>query len=77
MDGKRYSHILDPRSGWPVQTPAGITVIADSCLVAGTLATIAMLKGEQEGPLWLAELGIPHLVIDRAGNLQGTLAAEA
>lgn len=77
VEGKRYSHILDPRSGWPVATPAGITVIADSCLVAGTLATIAMLKGERQGPPWLAELGVPHLVIDRGGKLQGTLAGEA
>jgi thiamine biosynthesis lipoprotein len=47
-DGKRYSHILDPRSGWPVQgAPRSVTVAADTCTEAGTLATFAMLLGDQ------------------------------
>ncbi len=46
-DGKRYSHVLDPRSGWPVEDAASsITVAADTCTQAGMLATLAMLKGE-------------------------------
>jgi len=45
-DGKRYSHILDPRTGFPVEDPPrSITVAARSCMEAGTLATLAMLKG--------------------------------
>jgi thiamine biosynthesis lipoprotein len=46
-DGVRYSHILDPRTGWPVQgAPASITVAADTCVQAGMLSTLAMLQGE-------------------------------
>jgi len=45
-DGIRYSHVLDPRTGWPVSDAASsITVAADSCTQAGMLATLAMLKG--------------------------------
>jgi len=45
-DGVRYSHVLDPRTGWPVAGAASsITVAADSCTQAGLLATLAMLKG--------------------------------
>ena len=45
-DGIRYSHVLDPRTGWPVADAASsITVAADSCTQAGMLATLAMLKG--------------------------------
>lgn len=45
-DGIRYSHVLDPRSGWPVvDAAASITVAADTCTQAGMLATLAMLKG--------------------------------
>jgi thiamine biosynthesis lipoprotein len=45
-DGKRYSHVLDPRTGWPVAGAASsITVAADTCTQAGMLATLAMLKG--------------------------------
>jgi thiamine biosynthesis lipoprotein len=45
-DGVRYSHILDPRTGWPVpEAPRSITVAADSCTQAGMLSTLAMLEG--------------------------------
>lgn len=44
--GRRYGHILDPRSGHPVQgAPRSVTVQAASCITAGMLATLAMLKG--------------------------------
>lgn len=46
--GRRYSHILDPRTGFPVERPPrSVTVAAKTCLQAGTLSTLAMLKGEQ------------------------------
>ncbi|MBZ0269082.1 FAD:protein FMN transferase [bacterium] len=45
-DGVRYSHVLDPRSGWPVTgAPRSVTVLADSCTEAGLLATISLLRG--------------------------------
>jgi thiamine biosynthesis lipoprotein len=45
-DGVRYSHVLDPRSGWPVQqAPHSVTVLAASCSEAGSHSTIAMLHG--------------------------------
>jgi len=44
--GRRYSHILDPRTGWPVEgAPRSITVCAPTCTDAGMLATLAMLHG--------------------------------
>lgn len=45
-EGKRYGHILNPTTGWPVQdAPRSVTVAADSCVQAGMLATFAMLHG--------------------------------
>ena len=44
--GKRYSHILDARTGWPVaDAPRSITVAAGSCTQAGALSTLAILQG--------------------------------
>lgn len=46
-NGVRYSHILDPLTGWPVpDAPRSVTVIANSCLEAGMLSTFAMLHGK-------------------------------
>ncbi len=46
-DGKRYSHVLNPKTGWPIENaPLSVTVKGDSCTHAGMLATFAMLKGK-------------------------------
>jgi thiamine biosynthesis lipoprotein len=45
-DGIRYSHILDPTTGWPIRdAPRSITIAADSCVEAGMISTLAILKG--------------------------------
>jgi len=45
-DGVRYSHILNPKTGYPVRdAPRSITVAADHCVQAGLLATLALLQG--------------------------------
>ncbi|GIC75786.1 FAD:protein FMN transferase [Moritella sp. F3] len=47
VDGQRYSHILNPQTGYPVADgPAQVTVYAQNCVQAGMLATIALLQGE-------------------------------
>ncbi len=44
--GRRYGHIIDPRTGWPVDnTCLQSTVIADTCLQAGVLSTTAFVLG--------------------------------
>jgi thiamine biosynthesis lipoprotein len=46
--GIRYSHVLNPMTGWPVEAaPRSITVAADTCTQAGMLATLAMLRGNE------------------------------
>jgi thiamine biosynthesis lipoprotein len=74
VDGVRYTHVLDPRSGWPVTGMRSVSVVADRCLVAGTATTVAMLKGASEGARWLDELGLPNLRMNDAGEVSGTLA---
>ncbi len=47
-DGVRYSHVLNPTTGWPAaHAPRSVTVAANSCTEAGILSTLAILKGEQ------------------------------
>ncbi len=74
VDGKRYGHILDPRTGWPVESFASVSVVASHCLVAGSASTIAMLRGIQDGTLWLEALGLTHLRVHHDGGLAGSLA---
>jgi thiamine biosynthesis lipoprotein len=74
IGGKRYGHILDPRTGWPVEGLASVTVLAESCLLAGSVATIAMLRG-RAGGAWLKSLDLPYLSVDVDGRLDGILPA--
>lgn len=47
-DGVRYGHVLDARSGWPVpNAPHSVTVAGDTCVAAGSLATLALLSGAE------------------------------
>ncbi|MBL8260176.1 MAG: FAD:protein FMN transferase [Candidatus Competibacteraceae bacterium] len=49
-DGRRYSHVIDPRTGWPVpQTVASVTVIDRRDLDADAADTALMAAGEEAG----------------------------
>jgi FAD:protein FMN transferase len=72
VDGVRYGHVLNPKTGWPVRHLAAVSVIGDFCVVAGSASTIAMLK-EDQGTEWLQDLGLPHLWVDTHGETGGSM----
>ena len=56
--GRRYGHVLDPTTGWPVvDAPRSVTVAAATCTEAGMLATLALLQGS-EAEVFLAAQGV-------------------
>jgi thiamine biosynthesis lipoprotein len=71
-NGRRYSHVLNPKTGWPVNGLVGVTVLAEQCVIAGSACTIAMLM-EQCGKQWLDELGLQHIWMDQQGEVGGQL----
>ncbi len=73
INGERYSHILNPKTGWPVRGLSSITVIAEQCVIAGSLTTICMLK-QSQGKKWIAELSVPHIWMDDKNKIGGSLA---
>jgi thiamine biosynthesis lipoprotein len=44
-EGKRYGHIIDPRTGWPAEGVAGVTVVTASAAEADALATAFYVGG--------------------------------
>lgn len=72
LEGIRYGHVLNPKTGWPVRHMAAVSVVGDFCVVAGSASTIGMLKAQQ-GPQWLQELSLPHLWVNVDGELGGPL----
>lgn len=72
VDGKRYAHILNPQTGWPIEGFSAVSVIASECLIAGSCSTVAMLKGEEGGKSWLESLKLPYICINKDMHVQGT-----
>ena len=50
VDGIRYAHIIDPRTGYPIANyVVSVTIIADTCTFADGLATAIMVMGPEKG----------------------------
>jgi len=67
IDGKRYGHLLHPKTGWPVTGLASVSVVAEHCVVAGSICTIAMLNGRQ-GLDWLKSSGAKFICCSDKGE---------
>jgi thiamine biosynthesis lipoprotein len=64
--GQRYCHILNPRTGWPVQYWQSVSVVAPVCTAAGAITTIAMLK-QGDAAEFLQAQGVAWLGVDAQG----------
>jgi len=76
--GQRYSHTIDPRTGWPVTHDlASVTVLHAECMQADALATVLTVLGPQEGLLFAEERGIAARFCQRtpAGLVTHTTSA--
>lgn len=59
-EGIRYSHILNPLTGWPItDAPHSVTVAAPTCINAGIIATLATLQGNN-AKYFLDSLDMPY-----------------
>lgn len=73
-EGRRYHHLLDPRTGYPVPRLGGCTVIAPSCGLADALATACFVLGPDAGRVLLDRYpGSTALWLDSEG---GEVASE-
>jgi FAD:protein FMN transferase len=68
VEGRRYCHVMDPRSGWPVDAWQSVSVVAPLAVAAGACATIAMLHPLDEALAFLQAQGVRYLAIDAGGR---------
>lgn len=62
LDGRRYCHLLDPRTGWPVAYWQSISVIGPTCVAAGAACTIAALR-QGDAQAFLREQRLAYVVV--------------
>lgn len=65
IDGKKYSHTIDPRSGYPVRGIKSVTIICNNAEIADAMATPVMVMGIKAGINLIDQLrDIACIVID-------------
>jgi len=70
IDGKRYSHIINPKTGWPAQGVKSVSIICPDAELADALATTLFCIGRKSGIALINELdGIECLVIDDTNKI--------
>ncbi|MCI8483688.1 MAG: FAD:protein FMN transferase [Lachnospiraceae bacterium] len=73
LKGRRYHHIIDPRTGWPAESGLlSVTLIGDSAMELDGLATGVCVLGEQKGLPLLKRRGIEAVFINDAGEVKIT-----
>ena len=68
IDGRRYSHILDPRTGYPVEPLRSVSVIAPSATATDALSTAVYVLGLEEGSRLLRSQGAKGFLVSSAGS---------
>ena len=74
IEGRRYSHLIDPRTGWPIDGLLSVSVVASQAIVAGSIASVALLQQQADGLEWLERCDTPYLAIDMQLSCYGHLA---
>jgi len=70
IDGKLYSHIIDPRNCYPVEGLQSVSIICSDAELADALATAVFVMGKEKGMTLVNQLnGIECIMVDVEGNI--------
>lgn len=73
VDGVRYHHILDPRTGFPASSGvAGVTIVTKDGFLSDALSTACFVLGSEEGQKLLEKYDAEGLFIDHEGTITMT-----
>jgi thiamine biosynthesis lipoprotein len=75
VDGRRFSHILDPRTGEALPPRGSVSVIAREALTADILSTALYVMGEDDGLRWADANGVAAIFITSNRNVRLSAAA--
>ncbi len=76
--GKRYHHILDPRTGYPTQDAQSVTVIHPDAGLADAAATALFVAGSKQWKTIAKKLGLKYvMLVDGKGDIHMTAAMQA
>lgn len=73
IDGKRYHHIIDPRTGYPAEGTLSTTVVAQNAELADALATAISVLGAKKGLALTESLQrVESIIVDAKGSVHAS-----
>lgn len=72
VGGRRYHHILDPKTGYPATGCRSVTVISKKGYQADSFSTGVFVLGPEKGMEVLVQTGLEGLIIDKDGGIKTT-----
>ena len=72
LEGKRFHHILDPRTGYPAQGCRSVSVIARDGVYTDAFSTGVFVLGPEKGIELLRRMGFEGLIVDKNGTIHTT-----
>jgi thiamine biosynthesis lipoprotein len=67
---RQYSHLLNPRDGWPIANGVSAVVIAEDALTADAIATALSVQTQADGLAWVNSLDNVEALLIAANGLQ-------
>jgi thiamine biosynthesis lipoprotein len=78
VDGERFHHILDPRTGYPATGTSAVTVVHENAAIADAAATAVFVAGADQWQAIAQRMGIDRVMrVDSAGVIHMTPAMQA
>ncbi len=70
FNGKKYTHIIDPRTGWPASGLTSVSIFAPKAELADALATGVFVMGRETGLDFINQLpGVECVIVDEQGKV--------
>lgn len=70
LDGKRYHHILDPKTGYPGDKAVSVTIISDKATDSVVIAKVLFLMGKEQGMEFMNSMSpTDYIFVDKEGNV--------
>lgn len=71
-DGKRYHHLLDPKTGYPAEGCRSVSVMTKEGVYTDSFSTAVFILGPERGMQLLKEMGFEGIIVDKEGKIHMT-----
>ncbi len=76
MDGERFHHILDPKTGYPARGCQSVSIMAKESVTSDSFSTAIFVLGPEKGMKLLRQLGLEGVIVDSEGKIHITPGLE-